>query len=196
MGNSASSQKYDNLIIDPGTVIMSTERIRVILESDGNRLIARSVISGSELHQQPQSHRPSRSQQRQERVILVQEGNRLIVRRVNGSHERNEPNINDSPVPSSVLLDSIDGDDPRNPCDYSLEKLSIMYSMQTLSEVERDDLNNDCESCTICFEDYTSKSDAVLKLPCGHIYHGTCICQWISRAHRSCPTCRETLLKL
>jgi hypothetical protein len=45
-----------------------------------------------------------------------------------------------------------------------------------------------CE-CSICLNPvrYTRTSK---KLDCGHLYHGTCIDNWISAGGNTCPTCR------
>jgi len=43
--------------------------------------------------------------------------------------------------------------------------------------------------CVICQEPFTNETN-VCELPCGHIYHPTCIKEWIKR-NRSCPLCRD-----
>uniref|UniRef100_A0A7S4RLR2 RING-type domain-containing protein n=1 Tax=Alexandrium monilatum TaxID=311494 RepID=A0A7S4RLR2_9DINO len=51
-----------------------------------------------------------------------------------------------------------------------------------------------CESCAICLEDFEG-GDAVLPLPCGHVFHTRCIALWLSRS-RSCPLrCRDALVQ-
>ena len=48
-----------------------------------------------------------------------------------------------------------------------------------------------CE-CSICLNPvrYTRKSK---QLECGHLYHGTCIDEWISAGGNTCPMCRIQL---
>ena len=50
-----------------------------------------------------------------------------------------------------------------------------------------------CE-CSICLNPvrYTRKSK---QLGCGHLYHGTCIDEWLSSGGNTCPTCRSEVNK-
>lgn len=41
--------------------------------------------------------------------------------------------------------------------------------------------------CPICFEDIIVNK-INLALPCGHVFHETCITRWI-KINRSCPLC-------
>lgn len=43
--------------------------------------------------------------------------------------------------------------------------------------------------CAICLEAYTIK-DTVKCLPCSHIYHSTCIDEWLSHKP-NCPVCKQ-----
>ena len=46
--------------------------------------------------------------------------------------------------------------------------------------------------CVICTDNF---GDAQLEqLPCGHIYHGKCLIQWLN-TNRTCPICRHALTK-
>lgn len=46
-------------------------------------------------------------------------------------------------------------------------------------------------SCAICSEEFNSQSDPTA-LDCGHIYHHSCVLNWITDAeHGSCPVCRQ-----
>ncbi|KAA8534923.1 hypothetical protein F0562_029861 [Nyssa sinensis] len=42
--------------------------------------------------------------------------------------------------------------------------------------------------CTICMEGFQSGTGGK-QVPCGHVYHATCITKWFS-LHNSCPLCR------
>lgn len=49
-------------------------------------------------------------------------------------------------------------------------------------------------SCPVCAEEL-EELEPVLRLPCGHLYHGDCcILPWLARAH-TCPACRFELKK-
>lgn len=50
--------------------------------------------------------------------------------------------------------------------------------------------DKDCE-CPICTEPLHNESyGQILKTPCKHYYHSTCIDEWL-RNHNSCPICRQ-----
>uniref|UniRef100_A0A7S4RS24 RING-type domain-containing protein n=1 Tax=Alexandrium monilatum TaxID=311494 RepID=A0A7S4RS24_9DINO len=50
-------------------------------------------------------------------------------------------------------------------------------------------------TCAICLVDYED-SDAVLPLPCGHVFHSACLSQWLLHAE-TCPLrCTDTILRL
>ncbi|KAG7988868.1 hypothetical protein I3843_03G209600, partial [Carya illinoinensis] len=44
------------------------------------------------------------------------------------------------------------------------------------------------EVCSVCIESFRS-GEGGKQVPCGHVYHETCIASWLSR-HNSCPLCR------
>jgi len=46
----------------------------------------------------------------------------------------------------------------------------------------------ECSQCAICLTDFESQS-SVSRLPCKHIFHEGCICQWLVW-RTSCPICR------
>lgn len=46
-------------------------------------------------------------------------------------------------------------------------------------------------SCAICQCDY-EQDEAVMELPCSHLFHPTCITTWL-KMHATCPTCRDVL---
>lgn len=46
--------------------------------------------------------------------------------------------------------------------------------------------------CIICMEDFEPGVGGK-KVPCGHVFHSSCIAQWLSD-HNSCPLCRSTVL--
>ncbi|KAJ9187086.1 hypothetical protein P3X46_002582 [Hevea brasiliensis] len=44
----------------------------------------------------------------------------------------------------------------------------------------------DSESCTICLEQLL---EFAASMPCGHVFHGSCILNWLEKSHY-CPVCR------
>lgn len=47
-------------------------------------------------------------------------------------------------------------------------------------------------SCSICTEDFADGAE-LRKLPCGHLYHPSCIDQWLREFNVTCPLCRVDL---
>ncbi|CAH8605263.1 unnamed protein product [Schistosoma rodhaini] len=45
--------------------------------------------------------------------------------------------------------------------------------------------------CSICFDDF-KESESVIRLPCAHTYHQTCVTTWLKQ-HGTCPVCRKDL---
>ncbi|MQL88208.1 hypothetical protein Taro_020760 [Colocasia esculenta] len=49
------------------------------------------------------------------------------------------------------------------------------------------------DRCIVCYEEFTPPQE-VKRMPCGHLFHGDCIVQWLRRNHR-CPLCRFEMPK-
>ena len=51
-----------------------------------------------------------------------------------------------------------------------------------------------CGECSICLNSvrYTRQSK---QLKCGHLYHATCIDNWLATGGNTCPTCRSLVNK-
>lgn len=45
--------------------------------------------------------------------------------------------------------------------------------------------------CVVCLDDFRDK-DRLKQLPCGHLFHGPCVCKWLEQDPR-CPTCRQPI---
>mmetsp|Transcript_26575 Transcript_26575/g.37333 ORF Transcript_26575/g.37333 Transcript_26575/m.37333 type:complete len:307 (+) Transcript_26575:699-1619(+) len=48
------------------------------------------------------------------------------------------------------------------------------------------------KTCEICCDDFEVNTE-VTRLPCGHIFHGPCVTEWLQR-HCTCPVCRYELV--
>lgn len=44
--------------------------------------------------------------------------------------------------------------------------------------------------CIICLEDYVPEVSEVMRLPCGHEFHSTCITRWLVCRKKTCPICK------
>jgi len=178
----------------------SDEITQVIFVEDGNRLIARAItrsryqqqdeqsrdVATPIHHIRPPSIIPDNSSHEITQVIFVEVGNRLIARKITRSryHQQEEQPARDEVIP-------IRQDHPMNTRVTLSENLSMIYSLHSVSEQERDLLIQEDKICSICYEDY-SIAMRVMRLPCGHSFHRECLGQWIE-THRSCPDCRRML---
>lgn len=52
---------------------------------------------------------------------------------------------------------------------------------------------NPTEECAICFDELSSGE--LMALPCGHVFHTTCVSNWLAR-HPFCPHCRINVISL
>jgi len=51
---------------------------------------------------------------------------------------------------------------------------------------------SDVDECTICLDEFVH-GVRVRKLPCGHVFHSTCIARWLVERHANCPLCKLDL---
>ncbi|XP_044744606.1 E3 ubiquitin-protein ligase AMFR-like isoform X2 [Coccinella septempunctata] len=61
--------------------------------------------------------------------------------------------------------------------------LELNYPMATSAE-----LTENSDNCAVCWE----KMESARKLPCGHLFHNTCLLSWLEQ-DTTCPTCRMAL---
>ncbi|KAI5291754.1 hypothetical protein KEM54_000546 [Ascosphaera aggregata] len=48
--------------------------------------------------------------------------------------------------------------------------------------------------CPICLQQFRNGRSVVLKLPCNHIFHSSCIAEYLTCQSTTCPTCRVCVL--
>ncbi|XP_055384436.1 E3 ubiquitin-protein ligase HRD1 [Condylostylus longicornis] len=68
----------------------------------------------------------------------------------------------------------------------AIRNMNTLYPDATPEELEQSD-----NICIICREDMINNSK---KLPCGHIFHTSCLRSWFQR-QQTCPTCRLNILR-
>eukprot|EP00099_Drosophila_melanogaster_P010381 NP_001263152.1 septin interacting protein 3, isoform B [Drosophila melanogaster] len=68
----------------------------------------------------------------------------------------------------------------------AIRNMNTLYPDATPEELRQSD-----NICIICREDMVNHSK---KLPCGHIFHTTCLRSWFQR-QQTCPTCRLNILR-
>ena len=115
------------------------------------------------------------------------------------SNSMSETNTNlDSFSPESAII--------LNDTDGSRFKLNIPVVMISKSDADHlrkliSSVNNmkvslhvgeKCVQCAICCDDFIIGCE-VLKLPCRHMFHSTCIHSWLD-GHNNCPLCRYDML--
>ena len=44
--------------------------------------------------------------------------------------------------------------------------------------------------CQICFETFTDQDEAIMEMPCQHLYHKDCLMDWLTKKN-TCPVCRK-----
>ncbi|KAK4177534.1 hypothetical protein QBC36DRAFT_326869 [Triangularia setosa] len=49
--------------------------------------------------------------------------------------------------------------------------------------------------CVICLEEYVDGVSKVMSLPCGHEFHVDCITPWLTTRRRTCPICKNDIVK-
>ena len=70
--------------------------------------------------------------------------------------------------------------------------------LQSISKIRyssiSENINNTEDECIICYMEYNDE-DTVTKLKCNekHIFHTSCIQEWIRQGKNSCPICREPI---
>ncbi|GES78349.1 E3 ubiquitin-protein ligase AMFR-like [Rhizophagus clarus] len=73
-------------------------------------------------------------------------------------------------------------------CNYRQAISNMQTQYPNATDIELKEYNDDCAICR-------DSMDKAKKLPCGHMFHLTCLRSWLEH-HSSCPTCRRSLLKI
>jgi hypothetical protein len=50
------------------------------------------------------------------------------------------------------------------------------------------------DECAICLDEFTEGMQ-LRKLPCGHVFHATCVARWLIERHAVCPLCKMDLFE-
>lgn len=50
------------------------------------------------------------------------------------------------------------------------------------------------DECAICLDDF-EEGMRLRKLPCGHVFHSTCVARWLIERHAVCPLCKMDLFE-
>ncbi|CUS08015.1 unnamed protein product [Tuber aestivum] len=49
--------------------------------------------------------------------------------------------------------------------------------------------------CVVCLEEYVDGVSRVMRLPCGHEFHASCITPWLTTRRRTCPICKGDVVR-
>ncbi|CAK4081188.1 unnamed protein product [Aphanomyces euteiches] len=93
--------------------------------------------------------------------------------------------------PRATVLDCLDtfrsanwvGDIVRHVVPY----LKTQTNQSVLDAIESQEIPGGGEDCVVCMRIMDA---AAASLPCGHLFHASCICAWL-RVCNTCPTCRS-----
>lgn len=90
------------------------------------------------------------------------------------------------------LYDQAYKDDSTLPFNHSMDFMENIFSMNMYmytpcNYCELDSVKYD--TCPICIEEFDIDSE-VICMPCKHVYHYDCICNWFERSY-TCPICKS-----
>ncbi|KAI1286196.1 E3 ubiquitin-protein ligase synoviolin [Halotydeus destructor] len=71
----------------------------------------------------------------------------------------------------------------------AIRNMNTLYPDATVADLESSD-----NVCIICREEMIGGNGSAKKLPCGHIFHISCLRSWFQR-QQTCPTCRMDVLR-
>ncbi len=111
----------------------------------------------------------------------------------NGGQQQQQPQLTEQQLlellaqeyGTSSILRQVTGSKPATSKSV-LRELEVYFYDPEKSEKPSDD------SCPICQEEY-ERGDSVLKLPCAHAMHQSCLKSWLTK-NNSCPLCRHELM--
>lgn len=62
-----------------------------------------------------------------------------------------------------------------------------------MSQVNNQTIIQPGDKCPICIEDFQTGEMVARGAKCNHIFHQTCLGDWTSKLHNSCPSCRAVI---
>ncbi|KAA0033274.1 RING finger protein 165-like protein [Cucumis melo var. makuwa] len=80
-----------------------------------------------------------------------------------------------------------EGLSPRGASESAIERVK-KQKLDWFSEEEEEEIGD----CCVCCEEMKRKGEEVRRIPCGHVYHKSCILKWLEISN-SCPLCRAAL---
>ncbi|KAA0041218.1 RING finger protein 165-like protein [Cucumis melo var. makuwa] len=70
----------------------------------------------------------------------------------------------------------------------AIERLIMKQKFDGFNKEEEEEIGD----CSVCYEELKGKGKEVSRIPCGHVYHKSCVLTWL-QINNSCPLCRAPL---
>ena len=150
-------------------------RRRNHLISNRNENNRRNYSTGSRLRERNYSPPNSINQIPRENTIAI----------VHVQSQRNELERIDE---QSIEQNEIDSSNNHNESENNLIDIFCEVKLKNISKLEESN-----KKCAICLERFNSKVKVII-LPCIHIFHRTCINDWMEK-QKNCPICKFELTK-
>ncbi|PWY82878.1 RING finger domain protein [Aspergillus heteromorphus CBS 117.55] len=112
--------------------------------------------------------------------------------------EESEEEAAESPKsPAVEVRETADAQD-KEPADGGSVRRSSQSTMAGLDEAayprHKNRLSRSQTMCAICLDDFVPGSSTVRELPCGHIFHPSCIDTSLTQSSSLCPLCKKSVL--
>lgn len=82
---------------------------------------------------------------------------------------------------------------PRRLSPQQVQELVPEYMASDLIRHDEESHHHSPEMCSICLDEYAA-DEYVAELPCGHVFHSSCIGKWLTERSSTCPLCKTDLM--
>ncbi|KAL4353554.1 hypothetical protein GQ457_06G037970 [Hibiscus cannabinus] len=84
---------------------------------------------------------------------------------------------------------------PRTPCRHTTEADAsaarwLLLCREYLPVVKFSDLIDPPERCAVCFNDFEGEEEIRRLANCRHVFHRSCLDNWMGNGKKTCPLCR------
>jgi len=97
--------------------------------------------------------------------------------------------ILESTMLSEALRRSTEGEAANEGAEQDAAEVRAAEVLSALPRVRWEASTEACSECALCLEEY-SPGEEVLKLPCGHFFHESCVGPWFAKS-LLCPLCQQ-----
>jgi hypothetical protein len=128
-------------------------------------------------------------------TIYDKKSDNIIIERYNEWYKNIYKNRRLLRFPIEIILanilriDSIQDED-ENDHYNTFKDVKVTLNQDEFNNLEKFNFNlNETKECLICLENFKI-NDQVTKIHCNHIFHTTCIKEWLLKENSKCPVCR------